>query len=76
MIDLSSEPKDDESDLNEARPPRHDLVPASLGSTGTTQPKWPFTHEQAEAVIQFLSRWAGPAVLIAAVVAIARLLTG
>lgn len=70
MIDLSSQPKDGESDINEVQAPRHDAIPGYMGSVGKSQPILQSSHERAEASVQFLSRLAGPAILIASIAAL------
>lgn len=64
MIDLSPQPQDKASDAADISPgPRHDPIVATP-SEEQQHRAWLFSHENAEAGIQLLSRWAGPFVLV------------
>ena len=63
MIDLSPQPQDKAADTGElSAAPRHDPVEDVASKRHHS---WLLTHDAAEAGIQFLSRWAGPFVLVA-----------
>lgn len=73
MIDLSPQPHDKSAapaDLHS--PPVRDLPERVLAEDA----RQPFAHERAEAAVQFLSRWAGPAILLLAIGTIGWLLLG
>ena len=76
MIDLSPQPQDKKSGSADLHPgPRHDPTTAPLDrKMPGDASRWQFPHEGAEAAIQLLSRWAGPAALIVALIAIGWLL--
>lgn len=62
MIDLSPQPQDKSSATTELHP-RHDPIGAAPVETVRNRGWWPFTHAEAEAGVELLSRWAGPAAL-------------
>lgn len=71
MIDLSPDSHDNGPATAELQSrPRHDpLTAASEEAVGSE--RWRYlSHERAESAVQWLSRWAGPAVLAGAVAAI------
>ncbi|HKY79941.1 MAG TPA: hypothetical protein VJM09_00535 [Sphingobium sp.] len=77
MIDLSPQPQDKSSGTAELRTPRHDAVPGCEADQPSQGPRRRhLSYEHAEAGIQRLSRWAGPAVLLVALGAIGWLLFG
>lgn len=61
MIDLSPQPQDRAGTAH--APPRHDDLPIEEEKSRS---RWHLTHDSADAAIQRLSRWAGPAALAAA----------
>ncbi|WP_041390310.1 hypothetical protein [Sphingobium chlorophenolicum] len=70
MIDLSPQPQD-KGGASKAVPsvPQHDLVrpeqgKAEQGKAQDAQSRWRFPHDEGEAAIQRLSRWAGPLALL------------
>ena len=68
MIDLSPQPHDESAARAELRPhslpaPRPDPGPAYKEADG----RGASPHGKAEAAVEFFSRWAGPAILVAAV---------
>lgn len=74
MIDLSPQPQDKSATSAELHSsPVHDIPGRGIVDDARQQP---LTHERAEAGVQFLSRWAGPAILLIAIVAIGWLLLG
>ena len=75
MIDLSPQSQDKVSGAAELHPvPRHDAAP---GDRNVRRSPWRhFSHDHAEAGVQLLSRWAGPVVLVAAILFLGWLLIG
>ncbi|WP_037446455.1 hypothetical protein [Sphingobium chlorophenolicum] len=65
MIDLSPQPQD-KGGASKAAPsvPHHDLVRPEQGKAQDAPSRWRFPHDEAEAAIQRLSRWAGPLALL------------
>ncbi|HKX35796.1 MAG TPA: hypothetical protein VJM79_03915 [Rhizorhapis sp.] len=78
MIDLSPQPQDKSSGAAELHPgPRHDATPADERmKPGDGNARWRSAHDRAEAAVQRLSRWAGPAALIIALGMIGWLVLG
>jgi hypothetical protein len=72
MIDLSPQPQDKSQGAAELNPgPTHDAIPGRSGEKTARDNSWrQLSHESAEAGVQWLSRWAGPAALIIALGAI------
>jgi len=65
MIDLSPQPQDKSSGTK--APPsalQHDPVLHDNVDRKGSRPWWQIPHEEAEAAIQRLSRWAGPIALL------------
>lgn len=64
MIDLSPQSQDETTAGGTTTPmPRHDA--AARDPVRRPHRHWRLSHEQADRAIQFVSRWAGPAVLTA-----------
>jgi len=63
MIDLSPQPQDKSPGSADLQP-RHDPIVSSPIETTPNRGLWPFTYDEAEAGIELLSRWAGPAALV------------
>jgi len=72
MIDLSPQPQDKSQAAADLTPaPSHDAIPGRGGEKTAHGGPWRYlSHECAEAGVQLLSRWAGPAALIMALGAI------
>jgi hypothetical protein len=69
MIDLSPQPHDESSSAAELHSkPRPDPILAAPPETVRPRGSWAFTHDQGEAAIQLLSRWAGPLALLISVI--------
>ena len=63
MIDLSPQPQDKSPGSADLQS-RHDPIVSSPIETTPNRGPWPFTYDEAEAGIELLSRWAGPAALV------------
>ncbi|EQB12294.1 hypothetical protein L288_02720 [Sphingobium quisquiliarum P25] len=50
--------------------PRHDAISPDVSGQDRPARWWHMSHDRAEAGVQLLSRWAGPAVLALAIAAI------
>jgi len=65
MIDLSPQPQEKSSGSAELQP-RHDPAVTAPPPASPGRAWWPFTHDEAEAGVETLSRWAGPIALVVA----------
>lgn len=71
MVDLFPPPQDRNSGPGDAPlAPRHDPIPQPAEDDPGPLGRLPFPHALAEAMLQNLSRWAGPVALIATLAAI------
>ena len=77
MIDLSSKSQEKRRDAKMASaPPQHDPVRGDSVDGDALPSRWHFPHEQMEAAIQRLSRWAGPFALLVTLLLLGWWITG